>query len=65
MFILEMVLEEVKKKNKEYIGRGKGILWQTWYLQALVILEVKNRKKSMVYTDIVTFIDRIDCCGFI
>ena len=27
-FIPEIVLEEVKKKNKEYIRRGKGILWQ-------------------------------------
>ena len=25
-FIPEIVLEEVKKKNKEYIRRGKGIL---------------------------------------
>ena len=35
------------------------------YLQALVILEEKSMKSSMVYTDIVTFIDRIDCFGFI
>ena len=28
-FISEMVLEEVKKKNKEYIDRGEGILRQT------------------------------------
>ena len=28
-FIPEMVLEEVKKKKKEYIGRGEGILLQT------------------------------------
>ena len=28
-FISEMVLEEVKKKNKEYIGGGEGILRQT------------------------------------
>ena len=28
-FIPEMVLEEVKKKNKEYIGRGGDILRQT------------------------------------
>ena len=28
-FISDMVLEEVKKKNKEYIGRGEGILQQT------------------------------------
>ena len=28
-FISELVLEEVKKENKEYIGRGEGILRQT------------------------------------
>ena len=28
-FIPEMVLEKVKKKNKEHIGRGEGILRQT------------------------------------
>ena len=63
-----MVLEEVRKKNKEYIGRGEGIPRQTQkfkyaisYLQALVILEVKSMKSSTVYTDIVTFIDCIDC----
>ena len=27
--IPEMVLEEVRKKNKEYIGRGEGIPQQT------------------------------------
>ena len=32
-FIPEMVLEEVKKKNKEYIGRGEGIFWQTRQLK--------------------------------
>ena len=35
------------------------------YLQALVILEVKSMQSSMVYTDIVTIVDRIDCFGFI
>ena len=68
-FIREMVLEEVEKKNKEYIGRGEVILPQTRkfkysdYLRALVILEVKSMKSSVVYTDIVTLIDRIDCFG--
>ena len=28
-FIPEMVLEEIKKKNKEYIRRGHGVLEQT------------------------------------
>ena len=28
-FIQEMVLQEVRKKNKEYIGRGEGIPQQT------------------------------------
>ena len=28
-FIPEMVLEEVEKKNKEYIGRAQGMLRQT------------------------------------
>ena len=28
-FIPEMFLEDVKKKNKEYISRGEGILRQT------------------------------------
>ena len=28
-FIPEMVLEEVEKKNKEYIGRAEGMLRQT------------------------------------
>ena len=28
-FIPEIVLEEVKKKNKKYVGRGEGILSQT------------------------------------
>ena len=47
-FIPEMVLEEVKKKNKEYVGGGEGICRQKRkfnmlsYLQALVILEVKK-----------------------
>ena len=35
------------------------------YPQELAILEVKSMKNSMVYTDIVIFIDRIDCFGFI
>ena len=35
------------------------------YLQALVILDVKNMESSVVYTDIVTFVDSIDCFGFI
>ena len=62
-----MVLEEVEKKNKEYIGRAdkQGSLNIMSYLRALVILEVKSMKSSMVYTDIVTFIDRIYCFGFI
>ena len=65
-FIQEMVLQEVKKKNKEYIGRGEGIPQQMLsYLQALVILEVKSMQSLMLYTDIVTFIDRIDCFRFI
>ena len=43
----------------------QGSLNMLSYLQALVILEEKSIKSSMVYNDIVTFIDRIDCFGFI
>ena len=35
------------------------------YLQALVTLEVKSMKSSMLYTNIVTFMDCIDCFWFI
>ena len=41
----------------------QGSLSTLNYLRALVILEVKSMKSSVVYTDIVTFIDRIDRFG--
>ena len=37
----------------------QGSLNMLSYLEALVILEEKSMKSSMVYNDIVTFIDRI------
>ena len=70
-FISELVLKEVKKKNKEYLVEVRayldkqGSLNMLSYLQTLVILEVKTMKSSTVYADTVTFIDCIDCFGFI
>ena len=43
----------------------QGSLNMLSYLQALVVLEVKSMKSSPVHTDIVAFIDCIDCFGFI
>ena len=43
----------------------QGSLYTLGYFQALAILEVKSMKSLMVYTNIVTYIDRIDCFGFI
>ena len=70
-FISELVLKEVKKKNKEYMVEVRAYLDKQGsfnmlsYLQTLVILEVKTMKSSTVYADTVTFIDCIDCFGFI
>ena len=51
-------------ETRAYIDK-QGILNILSYLQALVILEIKGMKSPIVYTDIVTFIDRVDCFGFI
>ena len=69
--VLEMALEEVKRKNKEYNGRGEGILQQTRkFINMLSYFKhcnfrSKEHENTMVYTNSVTFIDRTDCFGFI
>ena len=70
-FISELVLEEVKKENKKYIGRGEGILRQTTKFKyaelssSIGSFRSKEHESSPVHTDIVAFIDCIDCFGFI
>ena len=78
-FIPEMVLEEVKKKNKEYTCRGEGILRQKRKFKyaelssSIVNFRSKEHEKFnsdiatlwYCYAGIMTFIDGIDCSGFI
>ena len=61
-FIPEMIFEEMKKKNKEYIRRGQGILLQTRKFKCVELFSKignfrsKEHEKFMMYTDIMTFI---------
>ena len=63
-FVPEMVLEEMKKKYKEYIHRGQGIIRQTRKFKYAELsssignFRSKEHEKFMMYTDIVTFIYR-------
>ena len=69
-FIPEMVLGEMKKKNKKYIHKGQGILQQTRKFKYDELssnignFRSKEHEKFMMYTDIVTYIDSIGCFGF-
>ena len=63
-FVPETILEEMNKKNKEYISRGQDIFQQTrMFKYAKLSSSIDNfrsneHEKFMMYTDIVTFIYR-------